>query len=65
MGNKGKHGKWCVAEYDIPIGSCVRFQATANGKDSILEEFFVKKEEKINIDGYDYRNEVCGWIVSI
>lgn len=33
VGNKGKHGKWCIAEYELPAGAKIEFLATANGKE--------------------------------
>jgi hypothetical protein len=64
VGSKGRHGKWCIAEYDIPVGSNVTFVATANGKERI-EKSFIVSDESIDFDGYDYANDTCGWIVSI
>lgn len=65
VGNKGRHGKWCIAEYDIPVGSTVTFTATANGKEKIEESFVVSDDTVIDFDGYDYASDTCGWIVSI
>jgi hypothetical protein len=65
VGNKGKHGKWNVARYDIPIGSKVTFKATANRKEDRVLEFIVKKDMKdINFDGYEYSGEPSCWIIS-
>jgi hypothetical protein len=63
IGNKGKHGKWCVAFYDIPIGSRVQFVATANNKDGINESFVVSENTDIDIEGYQYGSDICGWVV--
>ena len=41
VGNKGKHGKWCIAEYILPVGAVVKFVAKANGKKAIEFEFVV------------------------
>jgi hypothetical protein len=65
VGNKGKHGKWCIAEYEIPIGSKVTFRATANGRDPIEVNFVVGVAEKIDLEGYPYGGDICGWIVEI
>ncbi len=53
VGNKGKHGRWCLALYEIPEGSHVTFEATANGKPRIFQRFIVGDEEslKANYDG--------------
>lgn len=64
VGNKGRHGTWCVAEYDIPVGAAVVFTATANGRKKI-EHSFVVSNESIDFDGYKYGGSTCGWIVSI
>jgi hypothetical protein len=64
VGNKGKHGKWCVAKYEIPEGSKVVFKATANGKPAIEFSFVVgATSEKVDVDGYKYGSDICGWIV--
>jgi hypothetical protein len=66
IGNKGKHGKWCVSEYEIPMGSHVVFKATANGRPNKIEEFIVsEKSINVDIDGYMYGNSICGWIISL
>jgi hypothetical protein len=65
IGNKGKHGKWCVAEYHIPVGSHLVFRATANGRPEKLEEFVVSEKSIIDFEGYTYNNSICGWIVSL
>lgn len=66
IGNKGKHGKWCVAVYEIPVGSRVEFRATANSRDDIISSFVVGTEgsDDIDVDGYTYGSDICGWIVS-
>lgn len=64
VGNKGKHGKWCIAEYEIPSGSHVVFTAKANSRSPIIQEFIVGSEEH-DYEGYKYNNDICGWIVSI
>ncbi len=63
IGNKGVHGKWCIAVYDIPVGSDVKFIAKANGKDPIEYSFTVDRCFDIDVDGYSYNNRTCGWIV--
>jgi hypothetical protein len=65
VGSKGRHGKWCIAEYEIPEGANVTFTATANGKEKIEESFVVSDDAVIDFDGYDYASDTCGWIVSI
>jgi hypothetical protein len=65
VGNKGKHGKWCIAEYELPIGAQVEFSATANGKEKITYSFVVGAINSVDVDGYTYSNDTCGWIVSI
>ena len=65
IGNKGKHGKWATAEYEIPNGASVKFVAKANGKPNIEHTFIVGKEIKVDFDGYSYHTRLCGWIVSI
>jgi hypothetical protein len=67
IGNKGKHGKWCIAEYEIPVGVQVEFRATGNGRKDIVKTFIVGQEgsDDIDVDGYNYNNTICGWIVSL
>lgn len=67
IGNKGKHGKWCIAEYEIPVGSRVEFRATGNKRDDIVASFIVGQDgsDDIDVDGYEYGNSICGWIVSL
>jgi len=65
IGNKGKHGKWCVAEYELPVGAKVEFSATANGKEKIARSFVVGEIDSIDVEGYNYGGDTCGWIVSI
>ncbi len=65
IGIKGRHGKWCIAEYDLPQGAVVEFKATANGQKPINAKFTVGEVQKINVDGYTYNNDICGWIVSV
>lgn len=69
VGNKGKHGKWCVAEYEIPVGSLVKFTATANGRPPIVAEFVVGEvgSKDIDVEGYKYGagDRICGWIVCL
>jgi hypothetical protein len=65
VGNKGKHGKWCIAEYILPVGAKIEFKATANGQDPIVFSFKVGEVAKVDVDGYNYGSDVCGWIVSI
>ncbi len=65
IGNKGKHGKWCIAEYELPIGVKVEFSATANGRDKIAYSFVVGAVTSVNVDGYSYGGDICGWIISI
>jgi hypothetical protein len=65
VGNKGKHGKWCVAEYELPVGAKIEFSATANGRDAITHSFVVGEVSSVDVDGYGYGSDICGWIVSI
>jgi hypothetical protein len=65
VGAKGRHGKWCIAEYEIPERTAVTFTATANGREKIEKSFIVSDDAEIDFDGYDYASDVCGWIVSI
>jgi hypothetical protein len=65
VGNKGRHGKWCIAEYDLPLGAIVEFKATANNRDPITATFTVGELQEIDVDGYVYNNDICGWIVSV
>jgi hypothetical protein len=65
VGNKGNHGKWCIAEYELPVDAKVEFSATANGKEKITYSFVVGAVKSVDVDGYSYSNDTCGWIVSI
>lgn len=65
VGNKGNHGKWCVAEYELPVGAIVEFVAKANSQEPIEFKFKVGQVSSIDIEGYKYNNDICGWIVSI
>ena len=65
VGNKGKHGKWCIAEYELPVGSKVKFVAKANGQDPKEFEFVVGDIDRVDVNGYEYNKDICGWIVSI
>jgi len=65
IGNKGNHGKWCVAEYEIPVGAKVKFTAKANGCKPIEHEFTVGQTEPVDVDGFSYGVRTCGWIVTI
>jgi hypothetical protein len=64
VGNKGAHGKWCIAEYLLPHGTEIEFTATANGKEKIVEKIVIG-QAPIDVEGYQYRQEPCGWVVSI
>lgn len=61
VGNKGKHGKWVIAEYELAPNTTIYFKATANGKPAI--EFKGVPDGDTDIEGYRYNNEICGWIV--
>jgi hypothetical protein len=63
-GNKGAHGKWCIAEYLLPHGTEIEFTATANGKEKIVEKIVIGRTP-IDVEGYQYASEPCGWVVSI
>lgn len=65
VGQKGRHGKWCTAEYEIPIGTKVRFEATANGREKITQSFKVHEELDVDYSGYSYGDRICGWIISL
>lgn len=65
IGNKGKHGKWCVSRYAIPEGARVEFVAKANGREPIEFSFIVGDGQKVDVDGYTYRQDICGWIVGV
>jgi len=65
VGNKGNHGKWCVAEYELPVGANVEFVAKANSQENIEFSFTVGQVPSIDIEGYKYNGDICGWIVSI
>lgn len=67
VGNKGKHGKWCIAEYELPVGAKIEFKATANGRETITYSFVVGLGHinTVDVEGYKYSNDICGWIVSV
>ena len=65
VGNRGNHGKWCIAEYELPVGAIVEFIATANSQEPIEFSFTVGQVPSIDIEGYKYGSDICGWIVSI
>lgn len=65
VGSKGRHGKWCIAEYQLPEGATVKFTAKANGQPPIEFEFIVGEVEKVDVDGYPYGGGICGWIVTV
>ena len=65
VGNKASHGKWCTASYDLPTGTKVDFIATANGKPDIKKSFVVGDGDSVEVDGYTYNGNICGWIVSL
>ena len=64
VGNKGAHGKWCIAEYLLPYGTEIEFMATANGKEKFVEKIVIG-QAPIDVEGYQYAGEPCGWVVSI
>ena len=65
VGNRGNHGKWCITEYELPVGAIVEFVAKANSQEPIEFKFKVGQVSSIDIEGYKYNNDICGWIVSI
>jgi hypothetical protein len=65
VGNKGSHGKWCISEYELPVGAIVEFVAKANSQEPIEFKFQVGKISAVDVEGYKYGNGICGWIVSI
>ena len=62
VGNKGSHGKYAIADYHIPVGTKVRFKATANGQPDKIFEFEVNQDSDVDFDGYTYSHRICGWI---
>lgn len=64
VGNKGAHGKWCIAEYLLPYDTEIEFTATANSKEKIVEKIVIG-QTPIDVEGYQYAGEPCGWVVSI
>jgi hypothetical protein len=65
VGNRGNHGKWCISEYELPVGAIVEFVAKANSQEPIEFKFQVGKVSSVDVEGYKYGNGICGWIVSI
>lgn len=65
IGNKGNHGKWAIAEYEIPAGAKIIFTAKANGQKPIEFKFIVGESDPVDVDGFSYANRTCGWIVTI
>jgi len=65
VGNRGNHGKWCVAEYELPVGAIIEFVAKANSQQPIEFKFKVGQVSSIDIEGYKYGGDICGWIVTI
>jgi len=65
VGNRGNHGKWCISEYELPVGAIVEFVAKANSQEPIEFKFQVGKISAVDVEGYKYSNGICGWIVSI
>lgn len=65
IGNKGNHGKWCIAEYELPVGAKIEFTAKANSQKPIEFSFVVGKVPSVDVEGFNYNSAICGWIVSI
>jgi hypothetical protein len=65
VGNRGNHGKWCITEYELPVGAIVEFVAKANSQEPIEFKFKVGQVSAVDVEGYKYGNSICGWIVSI
>lgn len=65
IGNKGNHGKWCISEYELPVGANVEFTAKANLRETIEFSFTVGQVPPVDIEGYEYGIRTCGWIVTI
>ena len=65
VGNKGNHGKYCVAEYELPPTGTLSVKFSANKREDITATFDLSQTEEIDIDGYTYNNTLCGWVVSI
>lgn len=64
VGHKGRHGKWCIAKYSVPYGTELDFTASANNRETITKKIVVDSQP-IDVEGYYYNGEPCGWIVSI
>jgi hypothetical protein len=65
VGNRGNHGKWCVTEYELPLGAIIEFVAKANSQEPIEFKFKVGQIPSVDVEGHKYSNAICGWIVSI
>ncbi|MEY2913928.1 MAG: hypothetical protein RLZZ184_3237 [Cyanobacteriota bacterium] len=65
VGNRGNHGKWCIAEYELPVGANVEFTAKANSQKPIEFSFKVGEVTSVDVEGFNYSSAICGWIVSI
>jgi hypothetical protein len=66
VGNRGNHGKWCISEYELPVGAIIEFVAKANSQKPIEFKFKVGGEvTSVDIEGFNYSSAICGWIVSI
>lgn len=65
IGNRGNHGKWCVTEYELPLGAIIEFVAKANSQEPIEFKFKVGQIPSVDVEGHKYSNAICGWIVSI
>lgn len=65
VGNRGNHGKWCIAEYELPLGAIIEFVAKANSREPIEFKFKVGQIPSVDVEGHEYSNAICGWIVSI
>ncbi len=65
VGNRGNHGKWCVTEYELPLGAIIEFVAKANSQEPIEFKFRVGQIPSVDVEGHKYSSAICGWIVSI
>lgn len=65
VGSRGNHGKWCIAEYLLPVRSKIEFIAKANSQEPIEFSFTVGEIPSVDVEGFIYNSNICGWIVTI
>ena len=56
---------WCVEEYILPVKGIIKFVAKANGEKPIEKVFDLSETNEINIEGFTYKNQICGWLQAI